>query len=124
MPDQTIESPATPKFIPGEMIPVKEQLESVSASPMSMAKPEDPFVKAKRLICKNYNESRDKDRVPALTPELVSIIWFSGSQNNWKAVGQSHLVHGIRFEVAYNRQHAQAFIDVYRKINSVKEANA
>lgn len=125
----TTEAPAV-NFIPGEA-PFKQQLKELVKESTPATKEErvvnlprssemDPVEKAKQLVMENYNAFRNASRVPALTVDLVTVLWFSGSRNNWKAQLESPIVHGLRYEVSYNARRGEAFIDVFKKINNVK----
>jgi Family of unknown function (DUF6275) len=83
---------------------------------------EEPTAKAKRLVVENYNAHHDRSRTPPLTAELLKIVWFSQSGNNWRAVLESSVVRGMRYEISYNGRTGEAFIDVYKKINNEKVA--
>jgi hypothetical protein len=85
--------------------------------------PEDPdkfLLKAKALVVQNYNEHRDPKRSPVLTMDLVFITWFAKAPGSWKAVVCSSIVRGLLWEVAYNGELNEAYLDIYKRLNHVK----
>lgn len=123
MPDQVADKPRQ-EFVPGETA-IAEQLQNLRTEmagdvPQASDDDDDPIARAKQLVADNYNEFRNPKRTPALTPELITVLWFNGSRSNWKAVCESSIVHGIRYEVSCNMRKKQAFINVYRKSNNVE----
>lgn len=80
----------------------------------------DPVAKAKQVVVDNYNDHRDASRMPALTPELVTLIWFNGTRTNWKADLECQIVSGVRYEVSFNSRRNGANLLVYRKINNLR----
>jgi hypothetical protein len=107
------------KPVPGER-PLREQLTAVRDKIADDQNLADPIAKLRKLVADNYNESRDVSKMPMLTPQLIDILWFTGTKANWRAIAESPIVYGIRYEVTYNAQRGEAFIYVYRKINNTK----
>lgn len=129
MSDQTaIPFQAPSDTVPGES-PFKEQLEHVRESIVAeVTDPnaddefdtDDPIMKAKMLVVKNYNEHRDKRRAPAMLTDFVVVLWFTGNRGNFRAICEFTVVHGIRYEISYNARKREAFLDVYKKTNNTR----
>ena len=53
-----------------------------------------------------------------LAVDQVFIVWFTKAMSNWKAIIASPVARGLLWEVSYNGHREQAYIDVYKKLNS------
>jgi hypothetical protein len=117
-----------PVMVPGESALV-EQLEAIkpaineangSNEPDDENDLDDPVMKAKKIVVDNYNLHRNKSRVPAMTTELVNVLWFTGTRGNFKAVLEFTVVHGLMYVVAYNARRGEAYVDVYKKLSTIQ----
>lgn len=82
--------------------------------------PDRFLMMAKRMAVDNYNKSRDAARSPELTMDAVYIVWFSKTLGNWKAIVASPIIKALIWEIAYNAHRKECYIEVYKKLNSVK----
>lgn len=82
--------------------------------------PDRLLMDAKRLVVDNYNEHREAARSSPLTMDSVYIVWFAKTLGNWKAIVASPVTRGLLWEVAFNGHRKEAYIDIYKKLNSVK----
>lgn len=73
---------------------------------------------AKELVVDNYNRHHDSHRTPPLTMADVFIVWFAKTLDNWKAVVGSSILRGLLYEVSYNGGESEAYIEIFKKINS------
>lgn len=93
-------------------------------SPLRMKKAPmdvDRFQKtAKQVVVQNFNEHRNPERSPALTTDSVHIVWFAKVLGNWKAIVASPLARGLLWEVSFNGEKNEIYLDVYSKLNNVK----
>lgn len=101
----------------------------VTPSPMGMpAKPQakeipDPdrfLVTARKVAVDNYNRSRDSDRSPELSMDQVYVVWFTKTLGNWKAIVGSSTARGLLWEITFNGHKEECYVDVYKKLNSIK----
>ena len=76
--------------------------------------------KAKRSVANLYNDQAGKDEISAVTAEDVYVVWFCKTLQNWKALLSTDLPDGMYFEVTYNGDKKEAYLDVYKKIRNVK----
>jgi hypothetical protein len=74
---------------------------------------------AKQLVVDNYNAHHDTAKTPQMTTEAVQIVWFTYTLGNWKAIVSPVNFKGMLWEVTYNFNRSEAYIDVYRKLNNV-----
>lgn len=71
--------------------------------------------KAKRLVVDYYNNRVDKTDGFKLTEGDVYIVWFSKTLQNWKALLSTTVSDGMYYEVTYNGDKKEAYLDAYKK---------
>lgn len=49
----------------------------------------------------------------------VYVVWFSKVLNNWKALVSTSLPDGMYYEVTYNGEKGETYIDAYKKFDNV-----
>lgn len=75
-------------------------------------------VKAKSLVHRYILSQLDKtDDAPEFE---VYVVWFSKTLQNWKALISTTLHDGMYYEVTYNGDKAETYIDAYKKFNNVR----
>lgn len=80
-----------------------------------------PRLKA-RLMVKDYVESRlDKSDPPFEldADKDIYVVWFSKVLQNWKALLSTNLPDGMYYEVTYNGDNHEAYLDAYKKFENV-----
>lgn len=72
---------------------------------------------AKNLV-RSYAESHlDKsDDIPGFD---VYVVWFCYILGGWKALVSTSLLDGMYYEVTYNRNKRETYLDVYKKFDNV-----
>lgn len=74
-----------------------------------------------RGIVRNYIERvRDKSDEPVKYD--VYVVWFSKTLQNWKALVSTTLPDGKYYEITYNGDKEECYLDVYTKIDNLKIA--
>lgn len=77
---------------------------------------EDFQKRAKNLVCQYVLKHLDKtDEVPTF---LAFVVWFSKSLQNWKALVSTTLPDKMYYEVTYNGDKQEAYIDAYLKVGN------
>ena len=71
--------------------------------------------KAKRFVVEYYNSRVDKTDAFQLTEDKVYIVWFSKTLQNWKALVSTTTPDGMYYEVTYNGDRREAYVDAYKK---------
>lgn len=71
--------------------------------------------KAKRLVVEYFNDKVDKTDQVILTADDVYIVWFSKTLQNWKALVSTNISDGMYYEVTYNGDKKETYLDVYKK---------
>lgn len=73
---------------------------------------------AKRLV-REYIDSRvDKTDNFTITDDQIYIVWFSKTLQNWKALVSTTIPDGMYYEVTYNGDKKEAYIDAYKKFDN------
>ena len=75
---------------------------------------EEMLYLAKRVVV-NYNENRAEE-AEELTMENTAIVWFSKTLQNFKALVITTLPDDLYYEVTYDGDNNQIYLDVYNKI--------
>ena len=71
----------------------------------------DQFLnKAKSLVV-----ASEFDEGLRVRPEDIYIVWFAKTLGNWKALISTDAVSGVYWEVTYNGNKEEAYVDAYTK---------
>jgi hypothetical protein len=76
---------------------------------------EDILTKAKKLVVEYYNRHSEKTDNFELTESGVYVVWFAKALQNWKAMISTTINDGMYYEVTYNGDKQEAYIDAYKK---------
>jgi hypothetical protein len=72
---------------------------------------------AKATVYSYVVEHLDKiDPIPEFT---VFVVWFTKTLQNWKAMVSTTLPDGMYYEVTYNGNAGETYLDVYKKFNNI-----
>ena len=71
--------------------------------------------KAKQIVIDYYNEHVEKTDNKKLTESEVFVVWFSKTLQNWKALVSTSVSDGMYYEVTYNGNSKETYLDVYKK---------
>lgn len=76
--------------------------------------------KAKKLVFDHVKANLEKtDTHVTFGPDEVYVVWFSKTLQNWKALLSTTLPDGMYYEVTYNGDKQEAYIDAYKKFQNV-----
>jgi Family of unknown function (DUF6275) len=76
--------------------------------------------KARRLVFEYIKAHLEKtDTHVAFGPDEVYVVWFAKTLQNWKALVSTTLPDGMYYEVTYNGDLGQTYIDAYKKFDNV-----
>lgn len=75
--------------------------------------------KAKQIVIDYYNEHVEKTDNKKLTESEVFIVWFSKTLQNWKALISTTISNGMYYEVTYNGDKKETYLDAYKKWENV-----
>nr|DAS38290.1 MAG TPA: hypothetical protein [Caudoviricetes sp.] len=75
--------------------------------------------KAKQIVIDYYNEHVEITDNKKLKESEVFIVWFSKTLQNWKALVSTTISDGMYYEVTYNGDKKEAYLDAYIKWENV-----
>lgn len=75
--------------------------------------------KAKQIVIDYYNEHVEKTDNKKLTESEVFIVRFSKTLQNWKALISTTISDGMYYEVTYNGDKKETYLDAYKKWENV-----
>lgn len=77
--------------------------------------------KAQDLVFNYIKERLEKtDTHVTFSRDEVYVVWFSKTLQNWKALLSTTLPDGMYYEVTYNGDKQETYIDAYKKFENVK----
>lgn len=77
--------------------------------------------KARRLVFEYIKGRLEKtDTHVTFASDEVYVVWFSKTLQNWKAMISTTLPDGMYYEVTYNGDKAETYIDAYKKFDNVR----
>ena len=85
-----------------------------------MATNEAMLDKAKRLVVEYFNARVDKTDNFQITDEQVFVVWFCKTLQNWKALVSTTVSDGMYYEITYNGDKKESYIDAYKKFDNVR----
>ena len=75
---------------------------------------------ARKIVLDYANEHIDKTDNVQITLDNVFIVWFCKTLQNWKALVSTTLPDGMYYEVTYNGNKKEAYLDAYKKFENRK----
>lgn len=75
----------------------------------------DYMMTARKIVCNYFNQHRDASDSEEMTIDNVYVVWFSKTLQNWKALVSTTASDGMYYEVTYNGDKHEAYLDVYKK---------
>lgn len=75
--------------------------------------------KAKSLIVDHFNARVEKTDDAAITVDAVYVVWFCKTLRNWKCLLSTTVPDGMYYEVTYNGDRSETYIDAYKKFENV-----
>lgn len=76
--------------------------------------------KAKQLVVNYYNNRVEKTDDFGITEDDVFIVWFCKTLQNWKALVSTTVSDGMYYEVTYNGDKQETYLDAYKKWENVR----
>lgn len=71
--------------------------------------------KAKQVVMDFFNEEAEKTDDFKLTIDGVYVVWFCKTLQNWKALVSTTVSNGMYYEVTYNGDKDEIYLDAYKK---------
>ena len=76
--------------------------------------------KAKQLVVNYYNSRVEITDDFEISEENVFIVWFCKTLQNWKALVSTTVSDGMYYEVTYNGDKQETYLDAYKKWENVR----
>ncbi len=70
---------------------------------------------AKKVVVDYYNENLELPAGPKLKEGDVYIVWFCKTLQNWKALVSTVKSDGMYYEVTFNGDKNEIYLDAYKK---------
>jgi len=81
---------------------------------------EEMLQTAKMVVVNYWNERVDKTECKKMEIQDVFIVWFCKTLQNWKALVSTIVSDGMYYEVTYNGDKGEIYLDAYKKWENVK----
>lgn len=99
-----------------EMLTPQSAIDNWGRNSSSEIREEDYLGKARRLVFEYVSARFDKsDPEVAFTIGDVYVVWFSKTLKNWKALVSTSLPDQMYYELTYDGEHKQTYLDAYKK---------
>lgn len=76
------------------------------------------YEKARHIVRDYFNNHVDVTDNINIGIEDVYVVWFSKTLQNWKALVSTTIPDGKYYEVTYNGDKKEAYVDVYVKVDN------
>ena len=74
----------------------------------------------KKVVVDYFNSRVDKTDNMQLTKDNVYIVWFSKTLQNFKALVSTTVSDGMYYEITYNGDKNELYLDAYKKWENKK----
>lgn len=71
--------------------------------------------KAKKIVVEYANNRTERTNNIDITEDQVFIVWFSKTLQNWKAMLSTTISDGMYYEITYNGDKQEVYLDAYKK---------
>jgi len=75
----------------------------------------DMMAKARLIVVQYFNDHVDVTDKKKITFDDVFVVWFSKTIQNWKALVSTTVPDGMYYEITYNGDKGETYVDVYKK---------
>ena len=79
---------------------------------------------ARLYVVDYFNTHNIRQEPKQLTLADVYVVWFSKTLQNWKALVSTTVPDGIYYEITYNGDKKETYVDVYKKFENIKIKDA
>ena len=79
--------------------------------------------KAKQIVVDYFNARVDKKDKQKISIDDVYVVWFCKTLQNWKALLSTTVPDGMYYELTYNGDKHETYVDAYRKWENVVVAD-
>ena len=82
-------------------------------------KNDEMFKLIKQVVVEYFNEELEKTDNTNITEDDVYIVWFSKTLQNFKALASTTISDGMYYEITYNGDKGELYLDAYKKWKNV-----
>lgn len=75
--------------------------------------------KARKIVMDYYNAAAATVRDPEITLGDIYIVWFCKTLQNWKCLLSTSMPDQMYYEVTYDGDKKQAYLDTYKKVVNI-----
>lgn len=75
---------------------------------------------ARKIVADYFNKHVDITDNKQITMDDVYVVWFSKTLQNWKALVSTNVSDGMYYEITYNGDKKETYVDVYKKWENFK----
>lgn len=75
--------------------------------------------KARQIVMEYFNSHADVTDAVQISMEDVYVVWFSKTLQNWKALVSTTVPDNKYYELTYNGDKGETYVDVYVKLENV-----
>lgn len=75
---------------------------------------------ARKIVMDYFNGHVDATDKKQITMNDVYVVWFSKTLQNWKALVSTTVSDGMYYEITYNGDKDETYVDVYKKWENFK----
>lgn len=78
------------------------------------------FIKlVKNIVVEYFNNIKEKTDVFVLTEDDVYVVWLCKTLQNNKALVSTNVADGMYYEITYNGDKQEFYVDAYKKLDNV-----
>ena len=81
--------------------------------------PESFMDRAKKIVVDYYNSRRDVSDSIEMQVDNTYVVWFCKTLQNWKCLISTVFPDGMYYEVTYNGDKNETYLDAYKKWENV-----
>lgn len=81
-------------------------------------KNDEMMILSKNVVVDYFNRNKDITDSFNMTTEDVYIVWFSKTLQNFKALLSTTISDGMYYEVTYNGDKKEIYLDAYKKFKN------
>lgn len=71
--------------------------------------------KSKQIVVDYFNNHVDATNNKKITTDVVFVVWFAKTLQNWKALVSTTVSDGMYYEITHNGDKKETYVDVYKK---------
>lgn len=75
--------------------------------------------KAKNAVVNYFNDRVEKTDNFKITQKDIYVVWFCKTLQNWKALLSTNVEDGMYYELTYNGDKNELYLDAYKKWENI-----